>query len=112
MVSSRSASNTCRSWARVLRLNESCCIANDSVFSSSACSQNPVLERGFAQPHESAHHVERQFHCARAGQHHRGHGGAVFGEGIGQVLAAAAGLGRGRSLRSQIATLKGRTHLP
>ena len=37
-ISSRSASITCLSCARVLRLNVSCCIASDSVFSSSLAS--------------------------------------------------------------------------
>lgn len=36
VISSRSASNTCLSWARVLRLKVSCDIASDSVLSCSS----------------------------------------------------------------------------
>jgi hypothetical protein len=72
----------------------------NSIFSSSVqpLGQVLVLQGGFAQPRESAHHVDRHFHRLRAGQYLRGgHDGAVLGGSKGQVLRRW----RARSLRSQ-----------
>ena len=49
-----------------------------------------VVGQRFAQAHKGAHNEDAHLHGTLGIQHCGGHDGAVFGEGIGRIAAAAA----------------------